>query len=131
MRTVFASAGIRTAVVAGLVAAAGCVDSGLPGKNLPLEEARMKPPVYQTYQSGPVAGPVHYADRDWMVAGAPLSIADELLTPVAGAGENVFALASDAEPISRLWVRTDKGLVPLAPVPVQGEMPAAAEAEHH
>jgi len=130
VRMEFAGTPFRTALLAGLIAA-GCVDSGLPGKNMPLEEARVKPPVYQTYDSGHAMAPIHFGDHDWMVAGAPLSIADGLLTPIEGAGDNLFALATDTEPYSRLYVRTDHGLLPLAPVPVQGEMPAAAEAEHH
>lgn len=131
MRTEFTGTPFRTALLAGLIAAVGCVDSGLPGKNLPLEEARVKPPVYETYDSGHPMAPIHFGDHDWMAAGHAVNIADRLLAPVAGAGDNVFVLATDNEPYSRLYVRTDHGLIPLAPVPVQGEMPAAAEAEHH
>jgi hypothetical protein len=58
-------------------------------------------------------------------------IGDALLSPVPAAGADVFALASDTGDHARLYIRTDAGMVPLAPVAVQGEAPPAAEAEHH
>jgi hypothetical protein len=122
--------GVPLAILAGLVAG-GCVDSGLPGENLPLEDARTRPLVYDLYDEGQHVGPVHYDDRDWLVAGPAIMIGDALLSPVPAAGADVFALASDTGDHARLYIRTVAGMVPLAPVAVQGEAPPAAEAEHH
>jgi hypothetical protein len=122
--------GVPSALLAGLIAA-GCVDSGLPGENLPLEEARMKAPVYQTYDAEHRAGPVHYDGLDWLAAGPPQPISTSLLTAVPDAGAGVFVLANRSAPHARLYLRTENGFVPLAPAAVQGEAPPAAEAEHH
>lgn len=113
--------GIRIALLAGLIA--GCVDSGLPGKNLPFEEARTKAPVYRTYDDAHRAGPVHYGGRDWLAAGPPIRLASSLLTPVPAAGPGVFVLATEHAPHGRLYLRTNAGLVPMAAVPVQGAIP--------
>jgi hypothetical protein len=129
VRTDLLRTGVPVALLAAL--AAGCVDSGLPGMNLPLEEARTMAPVYPTYDAERRAGPVHYDDLDWLVAGPAERIADALLTPVPTAGPTVFALVTDAGHHTRLYVRTEAGMVPLAPVAAQGEAPPAAPAEHH
>lgn len=122
--------GVPAVLLVGLTAAA-CVDSGLPGKNLPLEDARTKAPVYETYDAAHRAGPVHYDDLDWLAAGPPQHIASSLLTAVPEAGVDVFVLAGESGPHARLYLRTEDGFVPLAPSPVQGDAPPAAEAEHH
>jgi hypothetical protein len=95
--------------------AIGCVDSGLPGKNLPLEEARTRPFRYEVYEARAVE-PVRIEDREWVAAGAPMQIPPRLLTPVTPDG-NVFALTTDASPRSRLYLRSETGYIPLAPAP--------------
>ena len=97
------------------IAAGGCVDSGLPGKNLPLEEARTRPFRYSVYEARP-SSPVRVADREWVAAGAPIAIPLRLLTPVTPDG-NVYALSTDAEPWTRLYRRSESGFIPLAPTP--------------
>lgn len=121
--------GIPTAFLA-CVLAAGCVDSGLPGENLPLEDARTRPLHYDLYDENAAPAAVHYDGLDWIVAGPALTIADGLLTAVPDAGDGVFALTSDGEHHKRLYLRTTEGLLPLASVPVQGEAPAAGTVEH-
>jgi hypothetical protein len=100
-----------------LVAAAftACRDSGLPDRNLPLEEARTRPFRYSTYDAAGDLPAVTVGERQWLAAGAPMHIPDRLLTPLAGG--SVYALATDAEPYTRLFVRSPSGFVPLAPVP--------------
>lgn len=129
MRTELLRTGVPVAILAGL-AAVGCVDSGLPGENLPFEEARTKAPVYDLYDEGHT-GPVHYDGLDWLVAGPAVRIGEALLSPVPAAGTDVFALALDTGDHARLYLRTEAGMLPLAPVATQGEAPPAAEVEHH
>jgi len=104
---------IMLAISAILVFAA-CRDSGLPGKNLPLEEARSRVFPYSTYDAASNVAPVKIQDRTWMVAGPPISIDARLLRAVAGADREVFALATDSEPYTRLYVRVDRRYAPMA-----------------
>jgi len=97
------------------VVAGGCVDSGLPGKNLPLEEARTRAFRYDVYEARP-SETIRVADREWVTAGAPMDIPQRLLTPVTADG-NVFALSTDASPRTRLYRRSNGGYIPLAPTP--------------
>jgi hypothetical protein len=107
--------GCLGAAVAMVAMLGGCRDSGLPDRNLPLEEARTRPFRYSVYEPASVP-PVRVADRDWIAAGLPMSIPQRLLTPVTPDG-NVFALASDASPWTRLYRRSAAGYTPLAPLP--------------
>lgn len=108
---------VGTMAILSLIAAAGCVDSGLPDRNLPLETARERPFRYPVYDGSANIPPVTYAEQTWRAAGPPIDIPDRLLTRVSGAtgAEAVYTLVTDAAPIRRLYVRTDSRYVPLAP----------------
>lgn len=108
---------IRAGIGAMIITFVACRDSGLPGMNLPLEEAQAKPPPYVLYDAAGNVAPVRFADRDWRTAGPVERINEQLLVRVTvDAGRDVFALATDPEPHSRLYVRSAQGFVPLAPV---------------
>jgi hypothetical protein len=97
---------------------AGCKDSGLPGMNLPLEEARTRPFRYSTYDAAANVPPVRIQDRTWMVAGPPIAIQESLLRRIGADGaREVYALTTDNEPFDRLYVRVDSRYAPLAATP--------------
>jgi hypothetical protein len=100
----------------GFALAAGCVDSGLPDRNLPLEEAEHRPFRYQVYDVRPEAEAiVHHDDSDWAVAGAAERIPASALVPAgAGGSQALFSLASDAAPFDRLYMESEGGWIPLA-----------------
>jgi hypothetical protein len=101
-----------------VMAFAACRDSGLPGKNLPLEEARTRVFPYSVYDAAENVAPVRFQDRTWMVAGPPVSMDARLLRALEGEGERaVFALATDSEPYTRLYVRVDTRYAPMAATP--------------
>jgi hypothetical protein len=103
------------AAAAGLVLVAGCVDSGLPGENLPVEQARTKPLAYAVYDSTLDIPPVTVDGRVWMPAGPAEPIPAGLLVQVATDGDRtVYALTSDPEPYARLYVRSGENHVPMA-----------------
>ena len=97
-----------------LASTAACVDSGLPGENRPLEEARTRTYGYSVYDASASIGPITVTNRVWMAAGPAVQVESRLLTPVT---TEVFALASDAEPYSRLYLRRGGQYVPLAVTP--------------
>ena len=113
------------------IAAAACVDSGLPGKNLPIDEARNRLPAYNTYDASLDIEPVHFEGRDWMAAGPASPIAMNLLEAVVMGEREVYVLATDEAPYGRLYLRTANGFTPLAPAPLAGNPPPAETAEHH
>ncbi len=107
----------RTAAILGSLALlAACVDSGLPDKNLPLDQATIRPFRYQVYDASRDVAPVRAMDRDWRPAGPATSIPESLLTRVAtDNNRDVFALATETAPYSRLYVKADGGgFVPMA-----------------
>ena len=123
-----ATARLCFGVVALLVAAAtaGCMDSGLPGRNTPQAEAEQMVWSYPAYEASG-AHAVMLGEEQWMVAGPPIRIPENLLTAVAGDHEaGLFALTTDSEPYSRLYQKKTDGWIPLARVPVQ-----TGEAEAH
>lgn len=101
-----------------VAAVAGCVDSGLPGKNLPREEARTRAFRYAVYDATLNVPAVKLEDREWVVAGPANHIPESMLTRVGVDGEReVFALSADVAPFDRIYVRSNGGFVPLAPAP--------------
>ncbi len=104
----------RTCVAAAIVlTAAGCRDSGLPDRNLPLEEAEQRALHYSLYEAAP-AGAIVHDGAEWVVAGLPMKISAGLLVPIDVEGGEAFALATDAAPHDRLYVRSGEGWIPLA-----------------
>jgi hypothetical protein len=109
-----------------LVAASGCKDSGLPGRNTPQAEAEQAAWSYPAYEAGKTPA-VHVGGEDWLVAGPPIRIPAALLVSAGQDGDReVFALAADPAPYTRLYVLGASGYSPLARAPKQGEVPAAA-----
>ncbi len=116
--------GVKLAWVAALVVvAAGCRDSGLPDRNLPLEEAEQRALLYPVYEPA-AATALQYDGSDWVVAGRPLQIPASLLVPVSAEGGEAWALATDAPPRDRLYVRAADGWTPLARALGAGEAAA-------
>lgn len=112
--------------LAALVAVSGCKDSGLPGRNTPLAEAEQMAWSYPAYETGTTHA-VRVGEDEWMVAGPALRIPARLLVPVGHDGDReVFALATDPEPYSRLYLMEAGRYTPLARAPKQGEAPASA-----
>jgi hypothetical protein len=96
---------------------AGCRDSGLPGENLPLEEARTKPFRYSTYDAHADLPSAEVDGRTWRAAGPAEPIPAVLLAPVeAGAGKEMFALTTDPAPYTRLYLKTGDMYTPYAMV---------------
>jgi hypothetical protein len=85
--------------------AAGCKDSGLPGRNTPLAVADTIGWTYPAYDMGTTHA-IHVWEHDWMIAAPAIRIPDDLLVAVARDGaREVFALVTDTEPYSRLYLR--------------------------
>jgi len=87
--------------------AAGCKDSGLPGRNTPLAVADTAGWTYPAYDMGATHA-IRVWDHDWMVAAPALRIPADLLVEVArDRGRDIFALVTDTEPYSRLYLEED------------------------
>jgi hypothetical protein len=103
-----------------LAAAGGCKDSGLPGRNTPLAVADTMSWTYPAYEMGSTHA-VRVWDHDWMVAAPAIRIPADLLVEVARDGEReVYALVSDTEPYSRLYLKEEGAYAPLARVADRG-----------
>ena len=114
----------RIGAVALLAAiSSGCVDSGLPGKNLPLDEARFREWSYPLYEMAvhPSGLPdlISFDDGTWALMAAPhrkggmesaLERSPQLLRPVSGGEAQFMALAWDTPPYNRLFLRAPSGL---------------------
>lgn len=118
------SRGWRMGAVALLaVLSSGCVDSGLPGKNLPLDVARFREWSYPLYQEAvqPSGLPdlVSFDQGTWALQAAPFVEAGlesalqrnpQLLRPVSGGEAQFLALSWDRPPFDRLFLRAPSGL---------------------
>jgi hypothetical protein len=97
--------GVRALVAAVAVLSLGaCRDSGLPDRNLPLQEARHREFRYPAYQ--PTAGntPVALAGRQWMRQLPLETIAQDMMVPVGDAdGTMLYAVRGARAPYSRLY----------------------------
>ena len=97
-------------VLIGVLALAGCKDNGLPGKNLPLAEARHRETSYPLYERTPDAQPVAAAGLNWMPSQTVEQIPDAMLEPVGNAGDTpLFAVRSDEPPYDRLYAPVASG----------------------
>jgi hypothetical protein len=99
-------------------ATAGCRDSGLPDRNLPLADAETRRFSYEVYQPRDEAETVFRHDQaDWVVAGEPQRIpASHLVSAGSAEGRALFALVTDAAPYDRLYVETAGAWTPFARV---------------
>jgi hypothetical protein len=112
MKPALISCNARTAVrlvMFMVIATTGCKDLGLKD-NIPLAEAEIRPPRYVTYQmsqsGAPGAAVLTLHERTWMMSGRTERIPERLLVPAGdAAGSQVFALATDAPPYTRLYTR--------------------------
>jgi hypothetical protein len=89
---------------------AACRDSGLPDRNLPLEEARHREYGYVVYERTPDSRPVVAAGRHWLRSQQVETIPDHLLVPVAAyEGTQLYATRGARAPYSRLYARVGDG----------------------
>jgi hypothetical protein len=106
-----------------VILATGCVDSGLPGKNLPLEEARHREWRYPLYQAAvqPSGLPdlIHFDGSTWalqshgwpeMGIATTLTRDPSMLEVVSGGSAAFQALRWDEAPYDRLFLRAPSGL---------------------
>lgn len=107
-----------------LIGATGCVDSGLPGKNLPLAEARHREWSYPLYQEAvqPSGLPdlISFDGRTWALQAmnwpemgleGALTRDPTLLQAVpTAAGASLEALAWDEAPYDQLFMATPAGM---------------------
>lgn len=95
---------LLTLLTAGLLA--GCVDSGLPDRNLPRAQAERRVFEYPAYQmAAPRPEVLELAGRRWLPSFSIETIQPALLRPVAEtAGTRLYALAWDSEPFDRLYL---------------------------
>jgi hypothetical protein len=92
------------AAVAATVGLSACKDSGLPDRNLPLDEARHRESRYPAYQPTADNQPVAHAGRHWIRTLPVESIPSSLLEPVGGtAGMQLYAVRGSRPPYSRLY----------------------------
>lgn len=95
---------VQTAAVLLAGTVAGCVDSGLPDRNLPREEALNRTYSYPAYQASPTSEVWDFGGRRWQALGTVETIAPTLLRQVANAnGTVLFALNTDPEPYTQLY----------------------------
>lgn len=133
MARLVGSGGMAAALTAAAlsVVLAGCKDSGLPGKNLPLDQARTKPFRYSTYDAQADPPPARVDGRTWRAAGPAEPIPAGLLVPVdAGAGVPMFSLTTDPAPHSRLYLKTGDLYTPYAMVDGGRGRMESQQAEH-
>ncbi len=107
---------IGIGAVLAAVGAGACRDSGLPDRNLPLTDAMERPFRYGTYDNAGAVRPVTAAQREWVAAGPAQRIPDNLLVAVEAGSRDVFRLATEEAPYTRLYVRSGDMYVPMAPV---------------
>ncbi len=104
--------GARWAVVAiaGLALGA-CKDSGLPGKNLPLNEGMQAEWRYAAYEKTPAAAKVMTLEgHRWQITGAQETVPTRMLRSVATVnGAEVFSLKWDEAPYDRLYTAGENG----------------------
>jgi hypothetical protein len=99
---------LALACVAGLTA---CKDSGLPDRNLPLQEARHRQFAYPAYQPLANNAPVAAAGRHWLRSAAVEQIPANVLVPVATGrtARQLYAVRGAQAPYSRLYAPAGPG----------------------
>ncbi|MEO5511528.1 MAG: hypothetical protein ABIV28_06310 [Longimicrobiales bacterium] len=107
----FGKSAAWSAAIFTVLALGGCKDSGLPGKNRPLNEAMQSEWRYPAYEQ--VAGAdsvMSLAGHRWQITGEKQTIPSRLLAPVATVnGAEIFSLKSDVAPYDRLYSATTDG----------------------
>jgi hypothetical protein len=104
MRGVRGGARLGMLALVTVIGLPACRDSGLPDRNLPLQEARHRQYSYPAYQ--PLANnvPVAAAGRHWIRSAAVEQIPANKLVPVATVdGMQLYAVRGTAAPYSRLY----------------------------
>jgi hypothetical protein len=102
---------VALAAVAVVLGLAACKDSGLPDRNLPIEEARQRQYGYPAYTPAADPAPVAAAGRNWVRSAALESIPAHLLVPVSGAeGTQLYAVRGTRAPYSRLYGPAEGGM---------------------
>lgn len=93
----------------------GCKDSGLPGRNTPVDEAMRQAGGYAVYDAAepgrdPWAAAFVMGGARWQTTGPPETVPQRLLRPVAStSGIQLYALAWDEPPYSRLYAAGPEG----------------------
>ena len=113
----------RAATLLALIAFTGCVDSGLPDKNLPLEQARHREwsyPIYlEAVQPSGLPELVSFNESTWALQAAAwpeyglesaLTRDPTLLRSVATGAAPLQALRWDTAPFDRLFLASPGGL---------------------
>jgi hypothetical protein len=96
--------------LAAVIGVAGCKDSGLPDRNLPVEEARQREYRYPAYQPAADPAPVAAAGRLWIRSLPVETIPTHLLVPVADAeAVQLYALRGARAPYGRLYAPVGDG----------------------
>jgi hypothetical protein len=91
-------------VLAGTIGLGACTDSGLPDRNLPIEEARHREFSYPAYQPAAGVVPVALAGRHWIRSLPVETIPRQLMVPVGAAdGVTLYAVRGARAPYSRLY----------------------------
>jgi hypothetical protein len=104
MRAVRGNARLAMLAVACAATLAGCKDSGLPDRVVPLQEARHRQYGYAVYQPLANNAPVAAAGRHWARSAAVEEIPAGVLIPVASAdGTQLYAVRGAQAPYSRLY----------------------------
>lgn len=95
---------LATVVVVGAFGLTACRDSGLPDRNLPLDQARHREYGYPAYEPAANTVPVAVAGRHWIRSLPVETIPARLLVSVSDAdGTPVYALRGARPPYSRLY----------------------------
>jgi hypothetical protein len=101
---------VLSVAVLGVAGVAGCKDSGLPDRNLPVQEARQRTFGYPTYQPTAQNEPVAAAGRHWIGTLPVESVPDGLLEPIANVdGRVLYAMRGARPPYSRLYSPVGEG----------------------
>jgi hypothetical protein len=96
--------------LAAAIGVAGCKDSGLPDRNLPVEEARQREYGYPAYQPAADPAPVAAAGRLWIRSLPVETIPSHLLEPLAATQTvQLYALRGTSAPYSRLYAPAGDG----------------------
>lgn len=106
------SSATSTLILAAAMALAGCNDIPFYGRNTPVEEARVTPPLQVATVSaepGVSAGEplpdIRVGGQSWVASGELYELPDAILVPAGSVGGRVFyALSWDAAPYDRLFV---------------------------
>lgn len=100
-----------TAVILAAAAMAACKDSGLPGRNTPIDEALNAEWRYPLYQSADAAaGALQLDGQRWVPSQTTVAIPQRLLRPVAtSARGQLHALTWDQQPYTRLYLAAPGG----------------------